>query len=112
MSPPRSPRRWRLGHHRRRHGRRSLDHDRDRRPRGGDHDVLGRTGQQLRRSASDGQGAGPELPAADWSPTASARTCYVYFAMGFSVFVEMINLRLAKKGKAVKLHDAYKPVED
>jgi predicted tellurium resistance membrane protein TerC len=32
---------------------------------------------------------------------------YIYFAMGFSVFVEMINLRLAKKGKAVKLHDAY-----
>jgi predicted tellurium resistance membrane protein TerC len=32
---------------------------------------------------------------------------YIYFAMGFSVFVEMINLRMAKKGKAVKLHDAY-----
>ena len=32
---------------------------------------------------------------------------YVYFAMGFSVFVEMINLRMAKKGKAVKLHDGY-----
>ena len=32
---------------------------------------------------------------------------YIYFAMGFSVFVEMINLRLSKKGKAVKLHDAY-----
>ena len=37
---------------------------------------------------------------------------YIYFAMGFSVFVEMINLRMAKKGKALKLHDAYKPVED
>ncbi|HYB96432.1 MAG TPA: TerC family protein [Vicinamibacterales bacterium] len=37
---------------------------------------------------------------------------YVYFAMGFSVFVEVINLRVARKGKAVKLHDAYKPVED
>jgi predicted tellurium resistance membrane protein TerC len=36
---------------------------------------------------------------------------YIYFAMGFSVFVEMINLR-AKKGKAVKLHDGYKAVED
>jgi predicted tellurium resistance membrane protein TerC len=33
---------------------------------------------------------------------------YVYFAMGFSVFVEMINLRAAKKGKAVKLHDGYR----
>ncbi len=32
---------------------------------------------------------------------------YVYFAMGFSVFVELINLRVKKKGKAVKLHDAY-----
>jgi predicted tellurium resistance membrane protein TerC len=32
---------------------------------------------------------------------------YVYFAMGFSVFVEMINLRVKKKGKAVVLHDAY-----
>jgi predicted tellurium resistance membrane protein TerC len=32
---------------------------------------------------------------------------YIYFAMGFSVFVEMINLRMAKKGKAVKLHDGY-----
>ncbi len=31
---------------------------------------------------------------------------YIYFAMGFSVFVEMINLR-AKKGRAVKLHDGY-----
>jgi len=39
---------------------------------------------------------------------------YIYFAMGFSVFVEMINLRVAKrrKGTAVKLHDPYKPVED
>ena len=32
---------------------------------------------------------------------------YIYFAMGFSVFVEMINLRAKKKGKAVKLHDGY-----
>jgi predicted tellurium resistance membrane protein TerC len=32
---------------------------------------------------------------------------YIYFAMGFSVFVEMINLRAASKGKAVKLHDGY-----
>ena len=37
---------------------------------------------------------------------------YIYFAMGFSVFVEMINLRLAKKGKAVKLHDHYRAIED
>ena len=32
---------------------------------------------------------------------------YVYFAMGFSVFVELINLRVKKKGRAVKLHDGY-----
>jgi predicted tellurium resistance membrane protein TerC len=37
---------------------------------------------------------------------------YVYFAMGFSVFVETINLRASKKGKAVKLHDGYHGVED
>ena len=38
---------------------------------------------------------------------------YIYFAMGFSVFVEMINLRVARrrKGTAVKLHDSHKPVE-
>jgi predicted tellurium resistance membrane protein TerC len=34
---------------------------------------------------------------------------YIYFAMGFSVFVEMINLRV-RKGKPVKLHQPY--VED
>jgi predicted tellurium resistance membrane protein TerC len=34
---------------------------------------------------------------------------YIYFAMAFSVFVEMINLRAAKKrkGAAVKLHQRY-----
>ena len=38
---------------------------------------------------------------------------YIYFAMGFSIFVETINLRSAKKkGKAVKLHDGYHSVED
>jgi len=37
---------------------------------------------------------------------------YIYFAMGFSIFVEMINLRVAtrRKGSAVKLHDSHKPV--
>ena len=37
---------------------------------------------------------------------------YIYFAMGFSIMVETINLRAAKKGKAVKLHDGYHAVED
>jgi predicted tellurium resistance membrane protein TerC len=32
---------------------------------------------------------------------------YVYFAMGFSVFVEMINLRVRTKTKPVELHSAY-----
>jgi predicted tellurium resistance membrane protein TerC len=39
---------------------------------------------------------------------------YIYFAMGFSVFVEMINLRLRKKSKPVHLRDRYvkdEPVE-
>jgi predicted tellurium resistance membrane protein TerC len=33
---------------------------------------------------------------------------YIYFAMGFSVFVEMINLRL-RKASPVQLHDRYVP---
>jgi predicted tellurium resistance membrane protein TerC len=37
---------------------------------------------------------------------------YIYFAMGFSIFVETINLRAKKTGKAVKLHDGYHAVED
>jgi predicted tellurium resistance membrane protein TerC len=32
---------------------------------------------------------------------------YIYFAMGFSIFVEMINLRLKKVSKPVELHDRY-----
>ena len=32
---------------------------------------------------------------------------YIYFAMGFSVFVEMINLRLRKVTKPVHLHERY-----
>jgi predicted tellurium resistance membrane protein TerC len=33
---------------------------------------------------------------------------YVYFAMGFSVFVEMLNLRLRRASAApVRLHEAY-----
>jgi len=34
---------------------------------------------------------------------------YVYFAMGFSVFVEMINLRVRRKAPPVHLRDAYVP---
>ena len=33
---------------------------------------------------------------------------YIYFAMGFSVFVEMLNLRVKAKAKPVELHEAYK----
>ena len=32
---------------------------------------------------------------------------YIYFAMGFSVFVEMINLRVRRVGPPVKLHQPY-----
>ena len=32
---------------------------------------------------------------------------YIYFAMGFSVFVEAINLRSKNKAKPVKLHEPY-----
>ena len=34
---------------------------------------------------------------------------YIYFAMGFSVFVEMINLRVRKPGHPVALHEPYRP---
>jgi predicted tellurium resistance membrane protein TerC len=32
---------------------------------------------------------------------------YIYFAMAFSVFVEMLNLRLKSKAKPVELHEKY-----
>jgi predicted tellurium resistance membrane protein TerC len=32
---------------------------------------------------------------------------YIYFAMGFSVFVELLNVRFRGVSKPVKLHDAY-----
>ena len=32
---------------------------------------------------------------------------YVYFAMGFSVFVEMLNVRIRRKTKPVSLHERY-----
>jgi len=32
---------------------------------------------------------------------------YIYFAMGFSVFVEMINLRVRKGAPPVHLHEPY-----
>jgi predicted tellurium resistance membrane protein TerC len=32
---------------------------------------------------------------------------YVYFAMAFSVFVEVLNIALRRKSKPVKLHDSY-----
>ena len=34
---------------------------------------------------------------------------YVYFAMAFSVFVEVLNIALRRKAKPVKLHDSYTP---
>jgi predicted tellurium resistance membrane protein TerC len=32
---------------------------------------------------------------------------YIYFAMGFSVFVEVINLRVRRVGVPVHLHEPY-----
>ena len=32
---------------------------------------------------------------------------YIYFAMGFSIFVEMINLRVRRKSQPVHLHQSY-----
>jgi predicted tellurium resistance membrane protein TerC len=32
---------------------------------------------------------------------------YIYFAMGFSIFVEMINLRVRARSKPVHLHQPY-----
>ena len=32
---------------------------------------------------------------------------YIYFAMGFSIFVEMINLRVRARAKPVQLHQSY-----
>lgn len=37
---------------------------------------------------------------------------YTYFAMGFAVAVEMLNLKLAKKGQAVKLHGPEMPTKE
>ena len=34
---------------------------------------------------------------------------YIYFAMGFSVFVELLNLRFRKKSYPVNLHERYAP---
>ena len=34
---------------------------------------------------------------------------YIYFAMGFSVFVEVLNMRLRKKSSPVNLHERYAP---
>jgi predicted tellurium resistance membrane protein TerC len=34
---------------------------------------------------------------------------YIYFAMGFSVFVELLNLRLRGKSRPVDLHERYVP---
>lgn len=34
---------------------------------------------------------------------------YIYFAMGFSVFVELLNLRLRRKSSPVQLHERYAP---
>jgi predicted tellurium resistance membrane protein TerC len=37
---------------------------------------------------------------------------YIYFAMGFSVFVEMINLKVRGKAQPVHLRDSYVKEQD
>ena len=37
---------------------------------------------------------------------------YVYFAMGFSVFVEMLNLRIRRKREPITLHQPYIPAKE
>jgi predicted tellurium resistance membrane protein TerC len=38
---------------------------------------------------------------------------YIYFAMAFSVFVEMLNMKIrAKSTSPVRLHEAYSPVKN
>ena len=37
---------------------------------------------------------------------------YVYFAMGFSVFVEVLNIQFRRKAKPVKLHDSFHVAEE
>jgi predicted tellurium resistance membrane protein TerC len=36
---------------------------------------------------------------------------YIYFAMGFSVFVELLNLRIRRKAEPVQLHERYTPAD-
>jgi predicted tellurium resistance membrane protein TerC len=36
---------------------------------------------------------------------------YIYFAMAFSVFVEMLNLKIRGGGRPVRLHEPYAAVE-
>ena len=47
-----------------------------------------------------GDGLGMHIPKA-----------YIYFAMGFSVFVELINLRVRGKTAPVQLHQSYRELE-
>jgi hypothetical protein len=94
----------RLDHHRGRHGQPGLDDDR----RGGrlgraDDGVRG-ADRQLRVGASDSEDAGTVVPAGHRTGAdrrrlrqPHARRAYVYFAMAFSVFVEMLNLRMKKR---------------
>jgi predicted tellurium resistance membrane protein TerC len=37
---------------------------------------------------------------------------YIYFAMAFSVFVEMLNVRLRKKARPVELHNPYSAADE
>jgi predicted tellurium resistance membrane protein TerC len=65
------------------------------------------------KSPSDGESPRPVFLTADWRragrrrPRYAIPKGYIYFAMGFSVFVEMINLRVRRVAAPVHLHEPY-----
>jgi predicted tellurium resistance membrane protein TerC len=95
------------------YGRRSRGHG-----AGSDHRrwrdaPLGRSHQRFRRPPPDGEDAGVELllligvSLIGEGLDQHIPKGYIYFAMGFSIFVEMINLRVRARAKPVHLHQSY-----
>ena len=76
--------------------------------------VSAGTVSEFVQTPSHREGAGAQLPAADRhvagrrGPGAAHPKGYIYFAMAFSVFVEMINLRVRAKGVPVGLREPYR----
>jgi hypothetical protein len=102
-----------FGDYRNRHGRADRDYDSGGYRGGRLYDVFCRAGGELCSPASHDQNAGFEFSVAD-RPHLDCRGLrrshfkrYIYFAMGFSLFVEMLNLRLHIKSKPVSLHQRF-----